>query len=110
MLPAGRANYLFIESHPAAALVMKMCKCRDQQESPMSMALSDRGSFRLRREPSRASPPQHVAQTAFCGAGRSSHNEPIADYDHKAAGELVSEAHVDAVIAHLHEREIGASG
>jgi hypothetical protein len=37
-------------------------------------------------------------------------NEPIADYDHKAAGELVSEAHVDAVIAHLHEREIGASG
>ncbi|RZI76723.1 MAG: hypothetical protein EOP13_01280 [Pseudomonas sp.] len=37
-------------------------------------------------------------------------NEPIADYDHKTAGELVAEGQVDAVMAHLRDLENGASG
>ena len=37
-------------------------------------------------------------------------NEPIADYDHKTAAELVAEGHVDAVMAHLRDLENGASG
>lgn len=37
-------------------------------------------------------------------------NEPIADYDHKTAAELVAEGHCDAVMAHLRDLENGASG
>ena len=37
-------------------------------------------------------------------------NEPIADYDHKTAAELVADGHTDAVIAHLRDLENGASG
>ena len=37
-------------------------------------------------------------------------NEPIADYDHKTAAELVAEGHADAVMAHLRDLENGASG
>jgi hypothetical protein len=37
-------------------------------------------------------------------------NEPIADYDHKTAAELVAEGHIDAVMAHLADLENGASG
>lgn len=37
-------------------------------------------------------------------------NEPIADYDHKTAAELVAEGHSDAVMAHLRDLENGASG
>lgn len=37
-------------------------------------------------------------------------NEPIADYDHKTAAELVAEGHVEAVMAHLRDLENGASG
>lgn len=37
-------------------------------------------------------------------------NEPIADYDHKTAAELVADGHVDAVMAHLRDLENGASG
>lgn len=35
-------------------------------------------------------------------------NEPIADYDHKTAAELVAEGHTDAVMAHLRDLENGA--
>ncbi len=37
-------------------------------------------------------------------------NEPIADYDHKTAAELVAEGHADAVMTHLRDLENGASG
>lgn len=37
-------------------------------------------------------------------------NEPIADYDHKTAAELVAEGHTEAVMAHLRDLENGASG
>lgn len=37
-------------------------------------------------------------------------NEPIADYDHKTAAELVAEGHSDAVMAHLRDLENGAGG
>jgi hypothetical protein len=37
-------------------------------------------------------------------------NEPIADYDHKTAAELVAEGHADAVMAHLRDLDNGASG
>lgn len=37
-------------------------------------------------------------------------NEPIADYDHKTAAELVADGHVDAVMTHLRDLENGASG
>jgi len=37
-------------------------------------------------------------------------NEPIADYDHKTAAELVAEGHAEAVMAHLRDLENGASG
>ena len=37
-------------------------------------------------------------------------NEPIVDYDHKTAAELVAEGHTDAVMAHLRDLENGASG
>lgn len=37
-------------------------------------------------------------------------NEPIADYQHKTAAELVADGHVDAVMAHLRDLENGASG
>lgn len=37
-------------------------------------------------------------------------NEPIADYDHKTAAELVAEGHLDAVLAFLRDLENGASG
>jgi hypothetical protein len=37
-------------------------------------------------------------------------NEPIADYDHKTAAELVAEGHAAAVMAHLRDLENGASG
>lgn len=37
-------------------------------------------------------------------------NEPIADYDHKTAAELVAAEHTDAVMAHLHDLENDASG
>lgn len=37
-------------------------------------------------------------------------NEPITDYDHRTAAELVAEGHADAVMAHLRDLENGASG
>ena len=37
-------------------------------------------------------------------------NEPIADYDHKTAAELVAQGHSDAVMTHLRDLENGASG
>jgi hypothetical protein len=37
-------------------------------------------------------------------------NEPIADYDHKTAAELVAKGHADAVMAHLRDLDNGASG
>jgi hypothetical protein len=37
-------------------------------------------------------------------------NEPIADYDHKTAAELVADGHVDAVMTHLRDLENGTSG
>jgi hypothetical protein len=37
-------------------------------------------------------------------------NEPIADYDHKTAAELVAEGQAEAVMAHLRDLENGASG
>ncbi|CDO36474.1 hypothetical protein [Novosphingobium sp. KN65.2] len=37
-------------------------------------------------------------------------NEPIAGYDHKTAAELIAAGQADAVMAHLHDLENGASG
>jgi hypothetical protein len=37
-------------------------------------------------------------------------NEPIADYDHKTAAELVAEGHVEAVLSYLRDLENGARG
>ncbi|MBD3847310.1 MULTISPECIES: antitoxin Xre/MbcA/ParS toxin-binding domain-containing protein [Bosea] len=37
-------------------------------------------------------------------------NEPISDYDHKTAAELVAEGHSEAVLRYLQALEIGASG
>lgn len=37
-------------------------------------------------------------------------NEPIADYGHRTAAELVAEGHVEAVLAYLRDLENGASG
>lgn len=37
-------------------------------------------------------------------------NEPITGYDHMTAAELVTAEHTDAVMAHLHDLENGASG
>ena len=37
-------------------------------------------------------------------------NEPIADYNHKTAAELVAEGHTDAVMAYLRDLENGANG
>lgn len=37
-------------------------------------------------------------------------NEPIADYRHKTAAELVAEGHLDAVLAHLEDLSNGANG
>lgn len=37
-------------------------------------------------------------------------NEPIADYRHKTAAELVAEGHLDAVLAYLEDLHHGASG
>jgi hypothetical protein len=37
-------------------------------------------------------------------------NEPIADYDHKTAAELVAEGHVEAVLAYIRDLENGARG
>ncbi len=37
-------------------------------------------------------------------------NEPIADYRHKTAAELVAEGHVAAVLAYLEELRAGATG
>ncbi|WP_421928635.1 hypothetical protein [Neoaquamicrobium sediminum] len=37
-------------------------------------------------------------------------NEPIADYDHKTAAELVAQGHSEAVLAYLRDLENGARG
>jgi hypothetical protein len=37
-------------------------------------------------------------------------NEPIADYDHKTAAELVAQGHTEAVLAYLCDLENGARG
>jgi hypothetical protein len=37
-------------------------------------------------------------------------NEPIAEYDHKTASELVAGGHVEAVLAYLRDLENGARG
>lgn len=37
-------------------------------------------------------------------------NEPIADYDHKTAAELVANGHIEAVLAYLRDLENGARG
>ena len=37
-------------------------------------------------------------------------NEPIADYSHKTAAELVAEGHVEAVLAYIRDLENGARG
>ncbi len=37
-------------------------------------------------------------------------NEPIVDYDHKTAAELVAEEHLDAVLAYLRDLGNGANG
>src|SRR5688572_25111851 len=37
-------------------------------------------------------------------------NEPIADYSHRTAAELVSEGHAEAVLAYLRDLENGARG
>jgi uncharacterized protein (DUF2384 family) len=37
-------------------------------------------------------------------------NEPIADYRHKSAAELVAEGHAEAVLAYLRDLESGSSG
>ncbi|TPW26974.1 hypothetical protein FJU08_21320 [Martelella alba] len=37
-------------------------------------------------------------------------NEPIADYDHRTAAELVAAGHVDAVLAYIRDLENGARG
>lgn len=37
-------------------------------------------------------------------------NEPIADYGHRTAAELVAEGHVEAVLAYLRDLENGARG
>ncbi len=37
-------------------------------------------------------------------------NEPIADYDHKTAAELVAAAHTEAVLSYLRDIENGANG
>ena len=37
-------------------------------------------------------------------------NEPIADYDHRTAAELVADGHADAVLAYIRDLEIGARG
>ena len=37
-------------------------------------------------------------------------NEPIADYDHKTAAELVAEGHLEAVLAYLRDLGNGANG
>jgi len=37
-------------------------------------------------------------------------NEPIADYGHKTAAELVAEGHLEAVLAYLRDLENGANG
>jgi hypothetical protein len=37
-------------------------------------------------------------------------NEPIVDYDHKTAAELVAEGHADAVLAYLRDLGNGANG
>jgi hypothetical protein len=37
-------------------------------------------------------------------------NEPIAEYDHKTAAELVAEGHVEAVLAYIRDLENGARG
>ncbi len=37
-------------------------------------------------------------------------NEPLTDYDHQTAAELVAHGHVDAVLAHLRDLENGANG
>lgn len=37
-------------------------------------------------------------------------NEPIADYNHKTAAELVAEGHSEAVLAYLRDPENGARG
>jgi hypothetical protein len=37
-------------------------------------------------------------------------NEPILDYDHKTAAQLVADGHADAVMAYLRDLENGANG
>ncbi|KXF74822.1 hypothetical protein ATN84_21560 [Paramesorhizobium deserti] len=37
-------------------------------------------------------------------------NEPIADYDHHTAAELVADGHADAVLAYIRDLENGARG
>jgi len=37
-------------------------------------------------------------------------NEPIGDYGHKTAAELVAEGHTDAVLSYLRDLENGARG
>ena len=37
-------------------------------------------------------------------------NEPIADYDHKTAAELVADGRLEAVLSHLRDLENGARG
>lgn len=37
-------------------------------------------------------------------------NEPIPDYDHKTAAQLVAEGHTEAVMAYLRDLENGANG
>jgi uncharacterized protein (DUF2384 family) len=37
-------------------------------------------------------------------------NEPIADYSHRSAAELVAEGHVEAVLAYIRDLENGARG
>ena len=37
-------------------------------------------------------------------------NEPIADYDHRTAAELVADGHADAVLAYIRDLENGARG
>jgi hypothetical protein len=37
-------------------------------------------------------------------------NEPIADYRHRTAAELVAEGHTDAVLTYLEELRVGATG
>lgn len=37
-------------------------------------------------------------------------NEPISDYDHRTAAELVADGHADAVLAYIRDLENGARG